>query len=116
MINLRSLTLAAGLSFATVALAHADGTVTGAWKLSIGVNDAPCTLNFVADDTGTAGAANPSSDCDADGLANITHWKATGRGIQLYSSSDELVAWLNPKADAYVGNRLSDGKKLALNR
>jgi len=115
MITVRSLALAAGLSFAAAGAAHADGAVTGTWKLSIGVNDAPCTLNLVADDSGTAGQAAPSADC-GDGLANITHWKATGRGIQLYSASDELVAWLNPKADTFVGNRLSDGKKLALNR
>jgi hypothetical protein len=115
MPNLRSLLLAAGVSFATVALAHADSTVTGTWKLSIGVNDAPCTLNLVAGPTGTAGDATPSSDC-GDGLPSITHWKATGRGIQLYSGSDELIAWLNPKADAYVGKRISDGKELALNR
>jgi hypothetical protein len=115
MTNLRSLILAAGFSFATVAAAHADPAVTGTWKLSIGVNDAPCTINLVADATGTAGDAAPAGDC-GDGLTNITHWKATGRGLQPYSGSDELVAWLNPKADAYVGSRVSDGRKLALNR
>jgi len=115
MSNLRSLALAAVLSLGTSALAHADGTVTGSWKLSIGVDDAPCTLNLVAGPTATAGDATPSSDC-TEGLAAIAHWKASGRGIQLYSANDELVAWLNPKADAYVGNRLSDGRKIALNR
>ena len=115
MTNLRSLILAAGFSFATIAMAHADDTVTGAWKLSIGVNDAPCTLSLVAGSVGNAGDATPSSDC-GDGLANIAHWKATGRGVQLFSASDELIAWLNPKADALVGKRLSDGKQIALNR
>jgi Protease inhibitor Inh len=115
MTNLRSLALAAGLSFASVALAHADGAVTGTWKLTVGSYDAPCTLNIVADSTGTAGTATPSSDCGSS-LADITHWKLAGRGLQLLSPGGEIVAWLNPKADAYVGDRVSDGRKLALNR
>jgi type 1 fimbria pilin len=115
MTNLRSLILAAGFSFATIAMAHADDAVTGVWKLSIGVNDAPCTLNLVAGTAVNAGDATPSSDC-GDGLSNITPGKATGRGVQLYSASDELIAWLNPKEEAYVGKRLSDGKLIALNR
>ena len=102
MINLRSLSFAAALSFASVAAAHADGTVTGAWKLSIGTNDAPCTLTFTADAVGNAGPAVPSADCQ-NGLATISHWKAVGLTLQLYSSSDELVAWLKPKGDSYAG-------------
>jgi hypothetical protein len=115
MTKLRTLTLAAALSFATAAMAHADGTVTGAWKLSIGTNDAPCTLTFTADEVGTAGPAVPSSDCE-NGLASISHWKAVGSTLQLYSANDELVAWLKPKGDMYAGSRTSDGRQLALNR
>jgi Protease inhibitor Inh len=115
MLNLRSLSLAAALSFASVAMAHADGTVTGAWKLSIGTNDAPCSLTFTADAVGNAGTAVPAGDCQ-NGLASISHWKAVGPTLQLYSSSDELVAWLKPKGDAYAGSRISDGRQLALNR
>jgi hypothetical protein len=114
MTKLRTLTLAAALSFASVAMAHADGAVTGTWKL-IGTNDAPCTLTLSADQVGTAGAATPSSDCNY-GLASISHWKAVGSTLQLYSSSDELVAWLKPKGDTYAGSRISDGRQLALNR
>lgn len=114
MLNLRTLAIAAGFSFATVAMAHADD-VTGSWKLSIGVNDAPCTLSIVAGPAVNAGDATPSNDC-GDGLANIAHWKDTGRGLQLYSANNELIAWLNPKAGALVGHRLSDGKEIALNR
>jgi hypothetical protein len=114
MTKLRTLTLAAALSFASVAIAHADG-VTGAWKLSIGTNDAPCTLTFTADAVGNAGPAAPSGDCQ-NGLASISHWKAVGSTLQLYSGSDELVAWLKPKGDAYAGSRISDGRQLALNR
>jgi len=115
MTKLRTLTLAAALSFASVAMANADGTVTGAWKLSIGTNDAPCTLTFTADAVGSAGPAAPSSDCQ-NGLAVITHWKSVGPTLQLYSGNDELVAWLKPKGDAYAGSRISDGRQLALNR
>jgi hypothetical protein len=115
MTSLRSLVLAAGFSLASVALAHADGSVAGTWKLSVGSYDAPCTLNLVADSTGAAGTATPSSDCDAS-LSDITHWTATGRGLKLLSSNDVIVAWLNPKDGAYVGDRVSDGRKLALNR
>jgi hypothetical protein len=115
MTKLRTLTLAAALSFASVAMAHADGAVTGTWKLSIGTNDAPCTLTLTADEVGTAGSATPSSDCNY-GLASISHWKAVGSTLQLYTPSDELVAWLKPKGDAYAGSRISDGRQLALNR
>ena len=115
MPHIRSLVLAAGLSFASVALAHADSAVTGTWKLSVGSYDAPCTLNLVADSSGTSGTATPSSDCDAS-LSNISHWSASARGLKLFTGTDVIVAWLNPKDGAYVGDRVSDGRKLALNR
>jgi hypothetical protein len=115
MTKLRTFALAAALSFASVAMAHADSAVTGAWKLSIGTNDAPCTLTFTTDAVGNAGPATPAGDC-GNGLASISHWKAVGSTLQLYSSSDELVAWLKPKGDAFAGSRISDGRQLALNR
>jgi hypothetical protein len=115
VIKLRTLTLAAALSLASAGMAHADGAVTGAWKLSIGTNDAPCTLTLTADAVGTAGPAAPAGDCQY-GLSVISHWKTVGPTLQLYAPSDELIAWLKPKGDAYEGSRISDGRKLALNR
>ncbi|MGD0142872.1 MAG: AprI/Inh family metalloprotease inhibitor [Rhizomicrobium sp.] len=115
MTKLHTLAFATALSFASVSMAHADGAVTGAWKLSIGTNDAPCTLTLTADEAGTAGLAAPSSDCQS-GLASISHWKTVGSSLQLYSASDSLVAWLKPKGDAYEGSQTVDGRKLALNR
>ncbi len=115
MTKLRTLALAATLSFASVAIAHADGAVTGAWKLSIGTNDAPCTLTLTADANGNAGTATPSSDCQ-NGLASIANWKSVGPKLELLSPGGELIAWLRPKGDAYAGNNVSDGRQVALNR
>lgn len=109
MTKLNSLALGAMLALSTVALAHADPAVTGAWKVSVGLNDAPCTLNLA-----DAGAAS-TSDCDA-GVASINHWKAVGSSLQLYSPNGELVAWLKPKGDTYTGSRISDGRKIELDR
>lgn len=116
MTRLRALALGAALAFSTVALARAGEPVTGTWKLSIGENDAPCTLTLAADETvETAGIATPSSDC-ARGLNTIGRWKATPSGLQLLSPSGDMVAWLKEKNGIYQGPRLSDGEKLALNR
>lgn len=100
----------AGLAFATIALAHADPAVTGTWKLSVGANDAPCTLTLA-----DAGSVNTSTNCDT-GEATINHWKTVGNSIQLYTPNGELVAWLKPKGDSYTGTRFSDGRKVALDR
>ena len=116
MTRLSALAIGAVLELSTVALAHAEPTVTGAWKLSIGENDAPCTLTLAPDETiGTAGIATPSSDCEG-GLNTIGRWKATPTGLQLFSPSGDLVAWLKSRDGSYEGSRLSDGRKLALNR
>ena len=116
MTKLSALAIGAILAFSTVALAHADQTVAGAWKLSIGENDAPCTLTLAPDATAdSAGVATLSSDC-AGGLNAIGRWKATPTGLQLFSPSGDMVAWLKSKDGAYEGSRLSDGRKLALNR
>lgn len=110
MTKVNSLTLGAALALSTVALAHADPAVTGNWKMSVGVNDAPCTLTLA-----DAGAVNANSDCDT-GLATISHWKTVGASLQLYSPSGELVAWLKPKGDSFTGTRIADGRKIALDR
>lgn len=115
MTRLSALAIGAALAFSTVALAHADPTMAGAWKLSIGENDAPCTLTLAPDETvGTAGIATSSSDCEG-GLNTIGRWKATPTGLQLFSPSGDLVAWLKSRDGSYEGSRLSDGRKLALN-
>jgi hypothetical protein len=116
MTKISALAIGAALAFSTVALAHADPTLSGSWKLSIGENDAPCTLTLAADGAADgAGIATPSSDC-AGGLNAIGRWKATPAGLQLFSPSGDMVAWLKSKDGAYEGSRLSDGRKLALNR
>jgi hypothetical protein len=115
MMKINSLVLGAGLAITTIGLAHADGSVSGAWKLTVGVNDAPCTLTLNPNATGTAGTVAPGADCPS-GLNSVTGWKTAGTGIQLVSGSGELVAWLNPKGDTYVGTRITDGRKLALSR
>ncbi|HEX4081291.1 MAG TPA: AprI/Inh family metalloprotease inhibitor [Rhizomicrobium sp.] len=116
MTRLTSLAIGALIAFSTVALASAEQPVTGAWKLSVGENDAPCTLTLSSDsNVGTAGVALPSSDC-VGGLNEIGRWKATGSGLQLFSPSGDMVAWLKEKNGTFEGSRLSDGKKLALDR
>ena len=116
MTRLASLAIGALVAFSMVALASAEQPVTGAWKLSVGENDAPCILTLSTDsDAGTAGVALPSSDC-VGGLNAIGRWKTTGSGLQLFSPSGDMVAWLKEKNGTFEGSRLSDGKKLALNR
>src|ERR1700721_1692193 len=116
MTRLSALAIGAVLAFSTVALAHAEQTVTGAWKLSIGENDAPCTLTLAPDETiGTAGIATPSSDCEG-GLNTIGRWKATPTGLQLFSPSGDLVAWLKSRDGQSEGSGLRDDHNLSLSR
>jgi len=115
MIKLTSLVFGAGLALASIGLAHADGTVGGAWKLTVGVNDAPCTLTLTPDASGTAGTIASGADCPSS-LFTVANWKAAGASIELYSAGGELVAALKPKGDSYVGTRFADGRKLALSR
>lgn len=110
MTKLSSLALGAALALSTVALAHADPAVTGTWKLSVGVNDAPCTLTLA-----DSGSASPSSDCDRS-LSSIGYWKTVGPSLELYAPGGELVAWLKPKGDSFAGSRTSDGRRVALDR
>jgi hypothetical protein len=115
MTKISAFALGALLALSTVALARAEEPVTGIWKLSIGVND-PCSLTLAADPTNpSAGDVTPSSECPA-GLDTIGRWKTTGTGLQLLSYSGEMIAWLKEKDGVYQGSRLSDGRKLALDR
>jgi hypothetical protein len=115
MTKLTSLALGAGLALASIGFAHAEGTVTGPWTLTVGVNDAPCTLTLTADQDGNAGPIGTGDNCPS-GLNTVTSWKSIGNTIQLYSGSGELVAMLKAKGDTYVGTRILDGRKLALSR
>jgi hypothetical protein len=117
MTKLTSLALGAGLALASIGFAHAadNATVAGAWTLTVGSYDAPCTLTLTPDASGVAGSIASGADCPT-GLNAVSVWKTTGAGVQLYTNSGELVASLKPKGDTFVGTRFSDGKKLALNR
>ena len=114
MTRISALAIGALVAFSTVALARAGEPVTGMWKLN--VNDDPCTLTLTADQAvATAGTATPSSDCPG-GLNAIGRWKETPNGLQLFSPSGDMIAWLRDKNGSFEGSRLSDGQKLALNR
>jgi len=117
MTKLTSLALGAGLALASIGFAHAadNTTVAGAWTLTVGSYDAPCTLTLTPDASGVAGTIASGADCP-EGLNAVSAWKANGNGVQLYAGSGDLVAQLKPKGDTYVGTRYTDGKKLALNR
>jgi Protease inhibitor Inh len=114
MTKIKALFLGSALSLATIGLAQADTTtVTGAWKLSTGVADAPCVVTLTADDSGTAGAAASTGDCNG---TTVTHWKSVGSSLQLLANNNTLVAWLKPKGDSFTGQRIEDGRAVALNR
>ncbi len=113
MTKIKALFLGSAVALATIGLAHADPAITGTWKLSTGVADAPCTVTLTADDAGGAGAAAAAGDCNG---TNVTHWRAVGSSLQLLSNNNELVAWLKPDGDAFKGKRIEDGRAVALNR
>jgi Protease inhibitor Inh len=115
MNRLTSFVLGAGLALASIGFARADDAVTGAWKLTVGANDAPCTLTLTSDSSGTAGPIASGADCPS-GLYGVAAWKMSGSGIQLYAGTGDLVAWLKPNGATYVGTRFADGRKLALSR
>lgn len=115
MTKTASLAIGGLLALSTVALAHAQDSLAGAWRLSIGATD-PCMLTLSADPaTSAAGAATPSAECPA-GLNTIGRWKQTSTGVQLFSPSGDMIAWLKEKNGSYRGSRLTDGEKLALDR
>ncbi len=116
MTRLISLVLGAGLAFASVGFAHADGGIAGAWKLAVGADNALlCTLTFAGDDSSRGGTVESGAGCPG-GLNAVASWKVSSSGIQLFAGTGDLVAWLKPKGDAYVGTRTTDGRKLALSR
>jgi len=115
MNKLHSLALGATLAFGLIGLAHADSAVSGAWKLTVGTTDAPCTLTLTADQNANGGAVATSGDC-TNGGANIGSYKTVGPSLQLLSHNGELVAWLKPKADGYQGKTVADGRVVALAR
>ena len=65
MNKFHSIVLGGALAFSLIGLAHAaDTTVTGAWKLTVGTANAPCTVTLAdgGDVTNTADCANGRSD------------------------------------------------------
>lgn len=114
MSTMSSFAVGAAVAVASIALAHADPAVTGAWKLSVGVNDDPCVVTLAAEPgTDTAGTASATGDCN--GVA-FQQWKLTGSKLQLEQNNGTLVAYLRPSGTAFEGKRVSDGKTVALNR
>jgi hypothetical protein len=114
MTRLSAVVVGAGVALASISLAYADPAVTGAWKLTVGKFDDPCTVTLTADlDSAEAGTAASQGDCSG---VTVEHWKAAGNSLQLLQSNGTLVAWLHAKGHAYEGKRTSDGKLIALNR
>lgn len=115
MAKLTSFVLGAALAVASIGLAHADSSISGAWKLTVGVDAAPCTLTLTPDESGVAGTITSGADCPS-GLNSISTWKVVNNHIELLSGSGNLVASLSQKGDSYAGTRFTDGRKLALSR
>ncbi|HTQ14875.1 MAG TPA: AprI/Inh family metalloprotease inhibitor [Rhizomicrobium sp.] len=112
MNKLTSLAVGAAFAFATIGAAHAASPVTGTWKLSTGVADAPCTVTLTADaDIDNAGTAATTGDCNG---TNVGRWKAVGNSLSLMENNGTLIAFMKPKGDTYEGTRISDGRKVAL--
>jgi Protease inhibitor Inh len=114
MTKINAILLGSALALATIGLGQANAAVTGSWKLATGAADAPCTLTLTADnDRSTAGPAVSTGDCNG---TDVSHWTTVGSSLQLMNGNGTLIAWLNPKGDAYVGQRVQDGRKVALTR
>ncbi len=113
MTRLSAIALGAGVALASISLAYAEPAVTGAWKLTVGKFDDPCTITLNADAGASAGTAASQGDCSG---VSVARWKASGNGLQLLQGNGTLIAWLHAKDNAYEGKRISDGKYLALNR
>jgi hypothetical protein len=111
MNKFHSIVLGGALAFSLIGLAHAaDTTVTGAWKLTVGTANAPCTVTLA-----DGGDVTNTADC-ANGGSAVGHWKTVGTRLQLLSKNDELVAYLQPKGDTYSGKRVADGRTVELAR
>jgi hypothetical protein len=114
MSRLSSIAFGAAVALLSIGLAYADPTVTGRWKLSVGVNDDPCVVTLATDPgSDSAGTASSTGDCNG---VTFEHWKSVGDRLQLQRSNGTLIAWLHPKNGAFEGKRISDGKIVALNR
>jgi len=111
MNKFHSIVLGSALAFSLIGLAHAaDTAVTGAWKLTVGAADAPCTVTLA-----DGGDVTNAGDC-TNGGSTVGHWKTVGSKLQLLSKNDELVAYLQPKGDTYQGKRVADGRTVELAR
>jgi hypothetical protein len=113
MSTLSSIAFGAAVALASITLAHA-APVAGSWKLSVGQNDDPCVVTLATDaGIDNAGSATATGDCN--GVA-FERWKATGARLQLEQNNGTLVAYLRAKGESFEGQRVSDGKLVALNR
>ncbi|HSC60752.1 MAG TPA: AprI/Inh family metalloprotease inhibitor [Rhizomicrobium sp.] len=111
MNKFHSIALGSVVALGLIGAAHAaDTAVTGAWKLTVGAADAPCTLTLA-----DGGDVTNTGDC-ANGGAAVGHWKTVGSKLELLSNNQELVAYLAPKGDTYEGKRVADGRVVALAR
>jgi hypothetical protein len=116
MSRLTAFAIGAFLALSTIALARGETPIAGIWKLSIGKADAPCTLILASDaSSGRAGAVTPSSDC-ATGLQEISRWRETPFGLDLFAPCGGRIASLRDTNGAFEGARLTDGKALVLDR
>ena len=114
MSKLSSLAVGAAIALSSIALAHADSTATGTWKMSVGVNDDPCVVTLASEPTSDiAGPATQNGDCMG---VSFQRWKATGGSLLLSQSNGTAIALLKAKGDAYEGKDISDGRTVALNR
>ena len=110
MSKLHSIALGGVVALGLIGMAHAADAVTGAWKLTVGAADAPCTLTLA-----DGGAVTNSGDCTNGGDA-VGHWKTVGSTLQLLSNNDELVAYLKPHGESYQGKRVADNRQVTLAR
>src|SRR3954463_1497315 len=114
MSKLSSIAIGAAVALFSISLAYADPAVTGAWKLSVGVNDDPCVVTLATQPgTDTAGTASSTGDCN--GVA-FQQWKLAGSKLRLQENNGTLVAYLRPNGNSFEGKRVSDGKAVALTR
>ena len=113
MNRLSSLAVGAAVAVASIALAHADpAAVTGSWKMSVGAHGDPCVVTLAAiPGNDAAGMARSAGNCS--GVA-FQQWKLAGSRLQLQQNNGTLVAYLRPKGDSFEGQRVSDGKAVAL--
>jgi hypothetical protein len=115
MTRIASFLLGTGLALASIGMAQADTGVAGPWKMTVGANGAGCSVTLSPDDVGTAGTVTAGDNCPG-GLNSVANWRIANNGVQLIAGTGDLVAWLRPQGDGYVGTRFADGRKIALSR